>query len=438
VTSVSLAGTGAEADKTSDLEARLAAAEAKIAQLTTADQDNWLTEQRADEIRGVVQDVLADADTRASLLTQGVTAGYDNGAVLGSSDGNWLLRTNLLMQQRWVWNNQDDADGLSDGSDESISGFENTRTKFIMQGHVVSPDWFFRVDHDVSNGYGRGGTTNAFLGYDYGNGWKVKMGSMKAPFLREELVESQNQLAVERSTLNYGFTGGYVDGLAFSQEADQYRFTFAYTDGAGSGQSTWGTYDTEWAFTGRFEYLASGNWNQFEDFTSPQGSEQAMMFGVAIHYQQDEFGTGPGGAEVETLAFTLDASIEGDGWNVYGAYMSADMDDDTTGGVDMTPQGFLIQGGFYIAEDMEIYGRYEWGDPDATGVEDLGLITFGVTKYFAGHNLKWSTDLVYGIDEIDSSWSGMMMPAYGLSGLRADESGEDGQYALRTQLQLLF
>jgi hypothetical protein len=49
--------------------------------------DDWLTQQRADEIRGLVRDVLADADTRASLLQDGMTAGWDKGFFLGSADG---------------------------------------------------------------------------------------------------------------------------------------------------------------------------------------------------------------------------------------------------------------------------------------------------------------------------------------------------------------
>src|SRR5688500_12834912 len=79
-----------------ELAQRLAAAEAKIAAMEAADNQNWLTEQRAAEIRGLVQDVIADADSRASLLQGGMTSGYDNGFILGDSTGNWLLRTNFL------------------------------------------------------------------------------------------------------------------------------------------------------------------------------------------------------------------------------------------------------------------------------------------------------------------------------------------------------
>ncbi len=85
-----------------DLQQRLDAAEAKITELSASQNAEWLTEQRAEQVRGLVQDVLADADTRASLQGSGMTAGYNNGFVISSNDGNWMLRVNGLMQNRWV------------------------------------------------------------------------------------------------------------------------------------------------------------------------------------------------------------------------------------------------------------------------------------------------------------------------------------------------
>ena len=89
----------------SNLQARLEAAEAKIAQLSSQQDADWLTEQRSEEIREIVQDVLADADTRASLQGSNMSAGYDNGFVISSSDGKWKLRINGLLQNRWILSN---------------------------------------------------------------------------------------------------------------------------------------------------------------------------------------------------------------------------------------------------------------------------------------------------------------------------------------------
>jgi hypothetical protein len=234
LTGGSFADTDLEAQN-DELRARISELESRLVAVESQSSDSWLTEQRADEVRALVQDVLADADTRSSLLSQGMTAGYDDGAVIASADGNWLLRTNIHMQQRYVLNFGNDVlttvdfDGngiLDDNTDDDRWGFENSRTKFILSGNVVSPEWFYYIDINVGtavqntsytlgfdtdgdgsddtffdvDGNDREGVGSAYLGYDYGNGWKVMMGTMKAPLLREELVDARYQLAVDRSS----------------------------------------------------------------------------------------------------------------------------------------------------------------------------------------------------------------------------------------------
>lgn len=434
-------------------EARIAALEAKIAALEAAQNQNWLTEQRANEVRSLVQDVLADADTRASLLQGGMTSGYDNGFVLGSSDGNWLLRTNFLMQQRFIWNNQDDT---SDDSDRW--GFENTRSKFILSGHVVNPDWFYRVDINVGSNDGgsfliddsaadsRVGTLNAYLGHDYGNGWKVMMGSMKVPFLHEEMVEAQHQLAVERSLVNYLFTGGYSDGVQVTYEGDQFRFMGMYSDGIRRGQMPWSDVDTEYAFTARGEFLASGNWDQFKDYTSMRDGETGVMIGGAVHAEKGEYGEDTiftaASPEYELFGLTVDASAEFGGFNLAGAFVWMSLDNDD--GVDAEPWGLMVQGGWYLNETWELFGRFELADFDADApgvdVEDLTVLTVGVNKYFAGHNAKWTTDVSFGLDEIETVGlaPGVDINPAGITGFRSDPADEDGQLVFRTQWQILF
>ena len=91
---LTLAG-GSYADTTveaqnEELRARIADLESRLGHVEAQSSDNWLTERRATEIRSLVEEVLADADTRSSMLAQGMTAGYDDGAVIASADGNWL------------------------------------------------------------------------------------------------------------------------------------------------------------------------------------------------------------------------------------------------------------------------------------------------------------------------------------------------------------
>ena len=70
--------------------------------LRAESQEDWLTEQRADAIRGLVSDVLADADTRANLVGNGLMAGWSDGFFLSSADGRFTLRIGALMQNRFL------------------------------------------------------------------------------------------------------------------------------------------------------------------------------------------------------------------------------------------------------------------------------------------------------------------------------------------------
>ena len=163
------------------------------------------------------------------------------------------------------------------------------------------------------------------------------------------------------------------------------------------------------------------------------------MVGAAISYQKGE--SGSPAPEIENFSLTVDGSLEGDGWNAFAAFTWVSLDDDTSGAgaIDNDPWTFVVQGGFYFTEDLEGFVRYEFGDLDdlGGGGEDLNVITAGVNKYFAGHGMKWTTDVGYALDGVDPAW-GMGAGSLGAIGWRADDPDEDGQLVIRTQLQILF
>jgi len=412
---------------TDDAAAQIAALEARVAELEATDTDRWLTEERSEEIRELVTDVLADADTRASLMSSRFGADYDNGAVIGDAEGNWQIKTRFLMQQRFLYNNQDEMSA----TDTDRWGFENTRSKFYISGHVVDPSWRYVIDINVGSGVGRTGVGNAYIAHDYDENNTILMGSMKVPLVREDMVTAENQLAIERSVLSYAFTGGYADGIAWHHRQDKWRLWASFNDGAGTGQTAALAMDTEYSITGRFEFLFDGTWSQFDDFTSMKGDTGGVMAGAAAHYQKGEYGTAA--TETEVLIFTADVSWEGDGANAFGAFYYADID--TGVGGSTNPTGFSIQGGLFLDEDWELFARYEWADWD-TASEDLSIVTVGVTRYFAGQNMKWTTDLGYGLDAVNTG--GINGAPAAITGFRTDSGSEDGQFVVRTQWQLFF
>ncbi len=210
--------------------------------------------------------------------------------------------------------------------------------------------------------------------------------------------------------------------------------------------------DTEWAITGRGEWLAMGTWDQFKDITSPQGEEMGIRVGAAFHFQRNESGAGLPPSD-ELLILTGDVSVEFGGANVYAQINHGNMNYKTVGGgpnLDGTstkPWGIVLGGGYYFTEDWEVFGRYEWSDqsnltPALAGggrADNLSIFTVGVNKYFSGHNAKWTTDVGIGLTQVNLFGAGTagasMAP---VTGYRSDIPDEDGQIVIRTQLQILF
>lgn len=110
----------------SDALAQIAELRAQLAAVQAQAGNNTLTEERAAEIKSIVRDTLADADTRTSLQGGGAMAGYDNGFFMSSADGNFKLKLGVLEQVRFVWQ-FDDAETM---------GFENRRTQLAFGGNM--------------------------------------------------------------------------------------------------------------------------------------------------------------------------------------------------------------------------------------------------------------------------------------------------------------
>ena len=51
----------------------------EVSELKNKKSDTWINEHRADEIRDLVHDVLADSDARVNLVGDGLTSGYATG-----------------------------------------------------------------------------------------------------------------------------------------------------------------------------------------------------------------------------------------------------------------------------------------------------------------------------------------------------------------------
>ena len=262
--------------------------------------------------------------------------------------------------------------------------------------------------------------------------------------MREELTSSSRQLAVERSLVNEEFNQGRSQGVELAYGDDQFNAAVMLNEGFDRSNTPALAEDTEFAVTARVEALLAGSWGQFKDFTSWPDEITAVMIGAAVHYEQEEFGTGdglfidadadgvddtPNDDESQTFTFTADVSLEFGSANAFAAVVYRDLDSDS---LNAEQFGVVVQGGVFLSNDWEVFARYEWGDLDTTSIDDLSVITLGVNRFWAKHALRWSTDIGIGLNEIAEPWS-----ASG-AGWRTDGVGQDGQIVVRSQMQLLF
>jgi len=401
-----------------------------------------------DETRAVVAEMLADADSRTSLLA--ADGGHQDGHFfLGSDDGAYSLTVYGLAQFRYMmsFRSDDNTVGARAG-DDFESGFQTARTRIGMTGHVISRDWTYRVQGAFSQSTGSFGLEDAYVEYRLSEALGLRWGQFKLPLLREELVDDPYQLTVERSVMNSIFTQGRSQGVAMKWNSSWMNATAALSDGLNSANTDFtapgGTGlvpigEADWALTGRAEFLLAGAMQNMEDFTAPQGAPLGVMIGVAGHYQQSPNTPALGDVDRDLFEYTVDATIEGGGWNVFGAFVGR-WDKFRAGAADVEFNDFgaLVQAGIRVAPNTELFGRWDavfMDDDRGLSEHDFHFVTVGGNQYIAGHAAKFTADAVVALDKTPDLVALGALPNTGV-GLLGD--GDSGEVAVRVQFQLMF
>lgn len=414
-----------------DDDARIAQLEAQVAQLQAQSQGDWLTEARADEVRGLVQDVLADADTRATLLQEGMMAGInDNGKVfLQSADGQFTMNISGQIQFRYYFNFQDDRKTIG-VSDEAASNFNIRRAKVRFTG-TVADGWDYGVvlaaasDQDFF-------AEDVYIGHDLGDGWRMQVGLFKLPFARQELISSTRQVAVDRGMATEFFTLNRSEQVQFSYGDDNWKWHISLSDGANTGFTGLpGGASNDFAFTVRGDYRFDGEWS---DAKSEFGSDSDALFvGGAVHYETFD----GGGVVDDNLVWTIDALWKTGGFGITAAIFGSHVSNDA-GGADLDQYGAYGQVDYVLDEKWDVFGRYDYIDDD-TAADELHALTVGVNYHFNA-NVKFTTDIVFTLSGDNPTAAGAINGGESSSGLglQGTYTDDDEQIAWRAQLQLLF
>lgn len=471
----------------------------EIQKLKAVEGESWLSEAEAAQVRSLVHEVLADADTRRSLDGSGVSAGYDNGFYIMSNDGTFKLVTNAQIQNRWTFNVTDsDSDFIP--VDDTHHGFSVRRAKLSFSGHVIDPSLTFKVslahtdglDIGISVSEGAIGADNGdpvrltaggdtyledvYIEKDFGNGWTLRAGQFKVPLLRDELVDSSMQVAVERGVSTDLMSADRSQGIMATYTNHEgtrvpYRVMVMLHDGTRQTNTDFDQQLFEIALAARVEILVDGTFEQFNDYHVSSADERGILVGVAMQYEignddgnlsaQGLLGSlagllgASGGVSPDVFTWTIDVSAElpnTKGLSIYLAIIGQHVND-----ISSTALGGAIGGGaddldqyafqFQIAaavmpDKLDLFFRYEYlAFPDdgvymnlgaawfiaPTPEDDQHVITIGGSYYLSGHASKISADLVILPD----------MSAFGDSGAGVLVNDGD-QVVFRLQYQLLY
>ncbi|GAB4547050.1 MAG: hypothetical protein Tsb0013_06480 [Phycisphaerales bacterium] len=374
--------------------------------------------------------MLADAQTRSSLMDTGVTVRYASGFRMESADGA-SLRIGGRLQFRFASNLEVDDDE---------SGFQARRTRLDFRGTLPDELLSFRIQTDFGRGDGVFDVVDAYVERDLGDGWSVRVGQWKPPFEQEFNVSSRDLITVERSIVSNYFRIDRTQGVMLAYEGDRVRVFAMVNDGSDAANTDILDADeADFGITARAECrVGEASWRQFNTQTGRLGDAFGGLIGAAIHYQQEGAIPRPQGfgGTLDLCQYTVDATFEGDGWNLFGAVVGRVIEG---GDESVHDLGVTVQGGFYIDKEWEPFARYSRIMPDGRDTDDdldFDAITLGINWYplDGSRNLRVTLEGSY-FPQTQADAAGIVGQNTS-RGVLLDSSGD--QVGLKLQVELFF
>lgn len=435
----------------------------------------------ADQVRATVREMLADADTRSSLLDGGATSGHNGkNFFLASADGNFTMNFSAFMQFRYIASfSQNNANGTSSraNNDSFDSGFTNRLTKAKIWGNFLGKDWGYIVEVRMLDSSGGGSVQldDCYISYKINDNFKSQWGQFKPLFLKETSNSDVYTMAAERSVIDLAFGQGRAQGVQLMYTSGEFSIGGDFTDGFRTRNTNWtdngtggagGTVsESDFALDSRAQWRFAGTDDQLKDYTSKPGEPYAGYIGAAIAYEQglDDpayVAGGPGGtnAKCQFTTYTVDTQVEGGGFSLYAAFVGANTNFRDPTRTTLDDFGASLQGAWRFTEQWEVFCRGDWIGLDSSRALPAGslnnnfFVTTGLNYYIAGHSAKVTLDAIISLNRTDAlasnassivpngnpanSGAGRVLPTSGAIGLLGSSKG--GETAIRLQFQGIF
>lgn len=436
-----------------DLANQIKALQQQVSDLQAKENENWLTTERAAQIRSIVQDVLADSKKREQFA-DGADFGYNNGFYIQTPDGNFKAVLNGYIQPRYEFiynhrpNSNSSAPPLSaTNSQDNASGFDVRRARIKLTGNVFSPNVIYKFYGDFYGANNTGGFSvlEAFIGYNFNDSVKFKVGAMDVPFTKTSREADTNLDLMVRPEVFTALMGVDTQRTMGAEVygdiiKDRFDYELQINNGVNSNQTrrpdtnslTTANLDNRLGMYGRLQFAGNGKIKDFFDEPDlrSDNSDFIWLVGLGLGYESQNAtstalpaaqntattvfsnGNGPGfktyALNGDIYRATLDFSGKYQGWSFLagGQFQQINANPNAgsaTAGLPLLPltTSSFFEHAYYaslgymvIPKRLELVGRAEY--LFTQGLANIGeYYTIGANYYIYGNNVKIQTDLTY-------------------------------------------
>lgn len=356
-----------------------------------------------------------------------------------AQDSSWSAKMNLRFQTLFSYGNNISPNiGLTD----SYSNAMIRRARLKFSGYAFSPKLKYKLELGQSSrdigGFideyhknAPGLVFDAVVFWNFAKGFNLWVGQTKLPGNRERVISSGSLQLVDRSLLNSRFNIDRDIGLQLHHKWSigdpmtsfvmKEKFSISQGEGRGVVIDNIGGY----SYTGRIEILPFGEFDKkgkddyvSSSFKRTKTSKLAFAIGGDFNdraartfasrgiFMENDSERGFYTTNITTIF--IDLMYKYKGWSFMAEYadrvaedaIAKNIDGSETGAVVMEGNSVNIMGGHLFRTNWEITGRvtkvnYKDRYTISKSVFDETQYTLGISKYFAGHNLKLQADFSY-------------------------------------------
>ena len=428
--SASLAGAAEPtAPPAADLQQEIEALRAEVRELR-AKQDEAVAAKpayTAADVEAAVDSVLRDADKRSTLLaeTSSFYGGYiDDKFQIRSADGNFSLSPGLWLQLRSV--SSFNENGKSEGRDNADNGFEMRRLKLTFDGNAFSPKLVYHFMWATDRKTGNLVNEEAYVRWQFADRFAVKAGNYKELIYQETATSSRRKLAVDVSLVGQVLFNGdvYSQGVELNYDDGKdgsIQALVGFSDGYGSVNTNFQDPPTngfDFGVYGRAQYKVFGDWKAYADQSALGLKKDLLVVGAGFDWSEN--------GDTDVLRHAVDAQFETGKLALFAAFVGRYIE--RGAGESTWDCGALVQAGYLIDAQLELFGRYSYLKLDGASTDENQFheITVGANYYLKGHSAKVTVDI---------GWLPNGSPA-NFDGIGVLANDGDNQFYLRGQFQL--